>query len=260
MRSPWVDQCLRVGLALQCAGAVGSILVNGTPLNTMLFLDLGVSDALTRELDRGIACALLLAAISMMFAKGRSLFYAVAGWFALDALLVTYNGGTFAPPLETLGRTLRWIAPLAVVASMAGHGVRAQKLLAWGIALVFAAHGIEALMLHPRFVDYLIVTVDRATSLRMAQASAEAQLIAIGLIDVMLAILAIKRPSKAVFGYMAFWGIATALMRSVYYGPEIGWHHTLIRVLNGGAPLLLLLLTAEREMEEAWPEPSSSSR
>jgi hypothetical protein len=259
MRAPWVHRCLRVGLALQCAAAVGAILAVGTPLNTFLFLDLGVSDATARELDRGIACALVLAAISLPFAKGRALFYAVAAWFAIEAVLSGYNGGFFAASLAPFARAVRFLAPLALLAAMSGDDARAKKLLAWGSAFVFAAHGIEALLLNPRFIDFLIVTVDRVTSYRMAQSFAEAQLVLIGLVDLLLAILVIKRPSKAVWGYMAFWGIATALMRSVYYGPEIGWHHTLVRVLNGGAPLVLLMLAAEQEMEEAWPEPEPTS-
>jgi hypothetical protein len=256
---PWVHPLLRAALALQCAAAVGAILAGGTPLNTFLFLDLGISDATVRELDRGIAGALVLAAISVLFAKGRSLFYAVAAWFALEAVLSGYNGGFFAASLAPFARAVRYLAPLALIASMSGDDARAKQLLTWGTACVFAAHGLEALLLNPRFVDFLIVTVDRTSGYRMAQSFAEAQLILIGLVDVLLAILLIKRPSKAVWGYMAFWGIATALMRSVYYGPEIGWHHTLVRVLNGGAPLLLLMLASEQEMEEAWPEPAPTS-
>ena len=258
MRTSWAHQCLRAALALQCTASMGAILAGGTSLNTFLFLELGVSDATVRELDRGIACALVLAALSLSFVKGRSLLYAVAAWFLLDALISGSNGGFFAASLAPFARAVRWLTPIAMVALMSGDDARAKKLLTWGSAAVFAAHGIEALLLNPRFIDFLIVSIDRATSYRITQSFAEAQLILIGLIDVLLAILVIKRPSKAVWGYMAFWGIATALMRSVYYGPEIGWHHTLVRVLNGGAPLVLLMLAAEQEMEEAWPEPTSS--
>jgi hypothetical protein len=55
---------------------------------------------------------------------------------------------------------------------------------------------------------------------------------------------------------MAFWGLATALMRTIFFGPELGWHHTVVRALNGGAPLLLMMMMRQ-PMPRAVSEESS---
>ena len=253
---------------MQCAGAAGAILGSGSSIGTFLFLEVGLSDPTSRMIDRGIACGLLIAALAVLFAKRRALFFAAAAWFAVEAVMAGYLGGFFAATLSPFARAIRYLAPLAIAAMITGDEKRAEKLLVAGSAFVFAAHGIEALLLNPRFVDFLIVTIDRAAHFRMSQTSAEAWLFAIGAVDVALALLVVLRPSRTVLGYMAFWGFATAIMRTVYFGPEIGWHHTLIRALNGAAPLALLL-GMRRPVEEAvplgtgmgqtWPEPTSTS-
>ena len=249
---PWVHGAVRVALSIQCAAAAGAVLNSGSALNTFLFHDLHIADPILRELDRGVACALVLAAISCVFARGKGLFVAIAAWFLLESLLSAYNGGYFAAPLAPFSRAVRYLAPLALIALLDEEEKRAVRLLAWGSALVFAAHGIEAVLANPRFVDFLIVTVDRVSGMRMSQSAAEVELLLIGLVDLGLAILVIKRPCRSVWIYMAFWGFTTAVMRSIYYGPEIGWHHTLVRIFNGGAPLLLLQGRTDR-----WLEPSS---
>lgn len=268
MRLPWLENLLRLALALQCVAAAGSILATGSPFGTFMFLDLGLSDPTTRALDRGIACALAMAAAAVLVSRRRALFFALTTWFALESVLAAHNGGFFAASLAPFARAIRYLAPLALAAMLTDEPARAKRLLTWGTAYVFAAHGVEALLLNPRFVDFLIVSVDRATGVRMLQSVAEYHLYAIGVVDVALAVLVIYRPGKAVWGYMAFWGLATALMRTVYYGPEIGWHHTLIRVLNGAAPLALLLaarspapapVAEETGMGQTWPEPTPPS-
>ncbi len=206
-----VFSTLRAGVVLTCVGAAGGFVASGQPV---------------------LACAALLGAIAALGAKRAWIFVLIAIAFAIDALLA---GSPF-------DRAIRYVGPLAMAALLAGDSKRANQLLTWGSAIVFATHGIEALTLDPKFIDYLVVTIDKVTGFRMAQSAAELHLYAIGTIDVILAVLVVLRPSKAVWGYMAFWGISTAVMRSIYFGPVEGWHLTLIRALNGGAPLALLVM------------------
>ena len=205
--------------------------------------------------DRAFACGLVLAAIAVPFAKHRALFVVIAAWFAVEAIVSGYAGGIFAGTIAPFARAIRWMAPLAIAASIAGDDLRAQRLLTYGTSAVFAGHGLEAMLLNPKFVDYLTVTLEKVAGLSIPLSLAQVALLAIGLVDVSLAILLMRRPSRAVLGYMAFWGLATALMRSVFFGPELGWHHTIVRTLNGGAPLLLLLM--RQPMPRAVSEESS---
>src|SRR5688500_8201945 len=166
---------LRAGLALQCAGAAGAAAAGSL-------------------IDRASACALVLASISVLFAKHRAFFLALSAWFAIDALLA----------LSPFGFAIRWLAPLAMIASLSGDEERARKLPIYGAAAVFAARGLEALMLKPRFLDYLIVTLDRIAGFSLSPSLARAALIAIGILDVSLAVMLVRRPGPAVLGYMAF--------------------------------------------------------
>jgi hypothetical protein len=233
-----LEPCLRAFLAIQCLGAAGAIIGPG------------------RVVDRGLALLLVLAGISVLLARRRALFFAVAGWFAIETLVSGFGGGLFAAALSPFARAIRYLTPLAIAALIVNDETRAQKLLRYGTAAVFAGHGVEALLLNPSFIDYLVVTADRLAELTIPLSLAQVLLFAIGVADVSLAVILIRRPGRAVLGYMAFWGVATALMRSVYFGPELGWPHTLVRVLNGGAPLMLLL-AAHQPAAKQVPEESS---
>jgi hypothetical protein len=232
-----LERWLRIGLTIQCVGSAGAIVAAG---NTI---------------ERGIACAVVLAGIAALFAKGRALFIAVAVWFAVETVMSGYSGGLFAGAVAPFARAIRYLAPLAIVVLMQGDETRAHKLLIYATSAVFAAHGLEALVLNPKFIDYLVVTIDALLAFQLPRPTAKVMLFAIGLVDVGLAVLLARTRSRLVLAYMAFWGVTTALMRSVFYGPELGWHHSVVRVLNGGAPLLLLL--APQAMDRAVREEAS---
>lgn len=247
-----VEWVLRSAIALQCVGAAKGVLASGSPIGSFFFLDLHLPESVTTVFDQGVACGLLLLALVALFLPRRPALYLLAGWFLIESLATAYMGGHFAAEIAPFARAVRYAAPVALVALTAADLERAKRMLTYGAAAVFAAHGIEALLLNPQFLDYLIVSVDRTTGFRMTQAVAEYHVYAIGLVDVLLAVLAVRRPSRLVLGYMAFWGFTTAGMRMLYYGPEAGYHHALIRSLNGAAPLLLLFA---RRIDTEAPQP-----
>lgn len=236
-----LDGCLRAAVAFQCVGAARSVFLAGSPIGSYFFLDLRLPEWVSTTFDRGVACGLLVMALTALVWPRRAVMYCLAGWFLVESIMAAYMGGHFAAEIAPLARSIRYLAPLALLAVASPDLARAKKLLTYGAAAVFTAHGIEALLLNPQFIDYLIVTCDRTTGFRMSQPAAEYGLYWIGIVDVLLAVLAVLRPSRPVLGYMAFWGFATAGMRIIYFGPEAGYHHTLIRSLNGAAPLLLLM-------------------
>jgi hypothetical protein len=230
---------LRIALALQCAGAA------------RLALGEGIVADLT-------ATAFLIGITVALFAPVRTMLVALAVLFAGDAIAATLHAGG---ELSVFGRAVRYVAPAAMILWSSGQGDRARRFLALGIAAVFASHGLEAIAAKPQFVDYLVVTVGEVAGAHMTPAAATAVLLAIGLADVVLAILAVARPSRKVLGYMAFWGFATALMRVVYFGWDAGYGHALVRAMNGAAPLFLLVTSAPRmlvavsaERSDRWLE------
>ena len=157
--------------------------------------------------------------------------------------MVSLMAGEGYARLAPLSQAVRYGGPIALLYFGASSGTRARRILGWAACAVFIAHGFEALTLRPQFVDYLQVTFARAAHLTISVSTAHTLLLAIGAADVFVALLVLFRPTRPVLAYMAGWGFLTAAMRLVYYGPADGLGPALVRSLNGGAPLVLLLAT-----------------
>jgi hypothetical protein len=161
----------------------------------------------------------------------------------LFAALAATAIGTWVPWLTPGAHATRYMAPLALIAlSVPPPRERmAEWVLRAAASATFLCHGIEALLAHSQFIDY-IITGGQRLGIEFAESSARAMLFVIGVVDVAVAaaILLPKR-LRAVAAWMAAWGLTTAVMRTVYLGWG-AWPETLIRVTNGAVPLTLLLL------------------
>ncbi len=116
-----------------------------------------------------------------------------------------------------------------------------MQILRWAIAVVFLAHGVEACQLNPKFLDLLINATQRLFGLDLSQSTAEQCLVAIGVVDIVLAIICVSYRSLTVLCWMAFWGAATAGSRIVANGWEMQWHESLARISHFGIPLAVVL-------------------
>ncbi|MDO8560766.1 MAG: hypothetical protein Q7R91_00955 [bacterium] len=116
-------------------------------------------------------------------------------------------------------KLVEWILRIAVAGEFIGHGMLAiqgkKDWIGW-----FATFGVT----------------DAALATQL--------LLAIGVLDIAMAILVLIKPVRLVLLWMAFWGFWTALIRPLV---GIGWLDFIERWTNWGAPLALLFLIG-------WPK------
>ena len=242
--------CLRITVAGQCLAAARNALFAGSEVNGWLFMVAEVPESVARLTDQVAAGLLLAVAASALLRPIRSLLLFNAAWMAAIAAAVFANPGATVDWLAPTAHGVRFAAPLALALltgpgaeGLSGGSARAKAAL-WvlllGAAATFVAHGIEALEHYGRFVDLIIGSAKRWLDWSISQDLAEKLLTAIGVQDLILAALLLSRRWRWVAGWMAVWGLCTALSRVTAMGPG-SWHQTLIRSANGGVPLALFL-------------------
>lgn len=240
---------LRVIVALQCLGAAWAGYAGTSPVGETLFFDLGVPEALTIAIEQAVIVGLIGAAACVLTTRNRVVPLLVAGWFVLLALGHWHRSGSPYADWTMLAHATRYLAPVAlalVLPAARGAGQWASDrtvrwLLRGAVASVFFAHGMEALLLKPRFIDYLVVASHRLFDYELAQATAKQMLYVIGAVDVVVAAgVLFVRQNRWLLAWLAFWGGLTAFSRIVFGGLDVG-HMTLIRAANGGLPLALLV-------------------
>ena len=109
---------------------------------------------------------------------------------------------------------------------------RIEWTLRLAVAGEFAGHGAFALQGKPQWIGWIqqVLPVDPQTAGQL--------LFAIGLLDLVVALLVLVRPLRPVLVWAAFWGFATALIRPIV--GESFWDF-IERWANWGAPLALYL-------------------
>lgn len=260
---------LRVVVAVMLIGAGRTVQLDASPITHLWAQSSGVPVADLAALDQVAAWMLYIsAAVALWVPRGGAWGLALGPalvwltlWPAARVLLATDFAYGLAP--LTQGNRVLAVLALAVMCRpppSADPDPWGQRLLRWGVVAVFASHGIEALLQHPRFIDYLMVSTARLTGVVMSREAAQAGVAIIGLVDVAVAGLVAARPTRAVLGWACVWGFSTALMRLVYFGPVFGAHHCAVRAANGGGALVLLLALRQRRSAGAQSAVTSRSR
>ncbi len=108
----------------------------------------------------------------------------------------------------------------------------------------FLGHGVFALQLKPRFLEMITAATG------IGGAWANNLLIAIGSMDILVAVLALVYPLRLMLMWAAFWGFATALARPIAGDPI--WDFV-ERWANWGVPLALLYVRGfPRKLKELF--------
>lgn len=124
----------------------------------------------------------------------------------------------------TISKITEWVLRIAVTGEFAGHGVFAlQGKQAW-IGWIQQLTGADAVL---------------ATQL----------LFLVGVMDLLVALVVLLKPIRAVLLWAAFWGFWTALVRPLVGEPI--WDF-IERWANWGAPLALLLLLGLPKTLKEW--------
>ncbi len=247
-----------------------------TPIFEVLLFNCGWPETAVTDIESGsawcqfaIAAALLSACgclWSDRFARGTIAvvpILALAGsWQVLLAVAAWQRDENFRPgrswgPVEDwLGNwqvfgevAVRMAAPLAALwlltlspaePELEQPTERPLWLLRWAAAITFAVHGYEALRSNSRFVDLLLSADQRFLSGALSEHVSRQILLPIGVIDLALAVAILVGRWRPIAGYMAVWGLITALSRTVHSGWDGLWE-TLIRAPNCGVPLAICL-------------------
>lgn len=249
----WLLRLAVLGYAVGILSAVLGKL--GSGLGTYFFLEVGYTHLEVAPVERMAAYALLGLAIALVIRPHWLLVLPIALLVTLEAVAHHFNGGFPFAEWVIYAHALRFGAPWALLVLLfaplgrwLGPGWHLHAtgwVLRIAIATVFAIHGIEAIMQHPRFIDYIIGTTHNFTGHYLSESTTVAIMRVIGVVDLVVAALVIIKPHPAVLYWMAFWGLITALSRVTTFG--LGHHHeVLVRTAHFLAPIALLFILRAR--------------
>lgn len=187
--------------------------------------------------------------------------------FISEAYFSLVLGGAFASELSLMAQFARYSWPLILVFSISGENRwfssinrQARFFLQLAIGMTFIAHGLEALNLAPKFIDFLVIGWHSFFSLSLSQGQAEFLLRGIGVIDVLLGIWVVFKPQLGILIYMGIWGFATAYMRIVF-SAWLGVPDFLIRTAHWALPIIIAIslsprISLKKAEMSAQPEPA----
>lgn len=263
--------CLRVVVVVQCFGLGARYLFSSLETESdvygWLYFDCDWPESIAQSIDNmgalttlfagGILC---LNGLLLRKSPSDSSWTRIAGWMdraaavwiAIWMLLIAaahmMRAAVFAE-LSLFEHAVRYIAPLALAVG-GGMGVAscvssartriAVILLAVAASLTFAAHGYKAYECYAPFIDLILLSDMQWTEAGITQATAEKLLVAIGIADILVALVLLVFRSRFAAFYMVVWGLVTAASRMTALGLE-AWPETLIRIANGGVPIVILI-------------------
>ena len=243
---------IRVLIFLQCTGLAAISILDGTSLGTYLYLYGNLAESLSYALNYGIAGTLSLVAIFSIYKVRPLALFTMALIFGLESLFKTILGGSFASDLTLAAHMVRFSWPLlfglVILFDGSWHSLRRRDVLFFFrlfIAVTFFVHGVEALMMHPKFIDFIIVTNKKLEFLPATEAFARQALIGIGIVDLLVAVILVFKPVRWVLAYMVFWGALTASIRYVYADTQ-GIPDVMIRAPHYCVPMLIWILSKYR--------------
>lgn len=256
---------LRLGVFIQCVGLYWIAIGKGSALNGLFFLSLDWSEPTAQLIDRGGAMLVTAAAAAALWwPRAWGLYALIAAWMTFVAAASWHQGGAPFSDWSMLAWAIRIAAP--AIAALWGRGLelslRAQWIARAAIAATFALHGVEALSMHPGFVDLVIGAGQRFFHVWWEQHAVQRLLGVIGVVDLVVAALLLcgKRWRWLVM-YMALWGFVTALSRVVESG-SIGFGETMLRCCHGALPLALWWLwrpqSSPQEQRDTIPHEAPS--
>lgn len=250
---------LRLSVAASCIGYGIYQLRFGSPIGEYLFNERDWSEEAMLTLENVSAAAFIGAGLLTLWVVWWPVLVALSLWLLVWTLCTWRLGGQFGSELTPMADATRYLAPLALgvlaAAAQSSSGARvraAEWLLRIMLAATFVGHGLEALRLHPIFLDYLIGAASHLLDWRMSQQAAEVTLRLIGVTDLALAVAIVSRRWRTIAGYMALWAAITALSRIVHNGWP-AYPHTLIRAAHVGAALALWFYWSAQQRAASLP-------
>ncbi len=119
----------------------------------------------------------------------------------------------------------------------------AMWVLRIAVAGEFIGHGVFAIQGKEQWIGWMqqMLNVDLATATQL--------LVYVGYMDILVALIVLLKPIRAVVLWAALWGLWTALVRPLTGGD---WWDFVERWANWGAPLALLYLMGMPSKAKEW--------
>lgn len=242
------DWLLRAAIVLFALGLARAMFTRvGSSIGSIALLHWEVPHSTILLAEKLGSAVVLAAALSLLVRPTVVALLAVAVPVLVEALAGVRAGGFHFYELTPYAHALRYVAPLALIPLIASAGFFGEaevrrKTSAWllrvAIATVFVVHGYEAWKLHPFFTDFVLTAAEGLFGMEMEESTATSILKTIAVVDFIVAIWLLVKPSWPLLGWLAFWGLVTALARPVTLGfasyPEV-----LLRASHVIAPIAL---------------------
>jgi hypothetical protein len=229
------DWLLRLAILAHALGVAVAIFTrSGSVLGDIALMNYDVGHATIFFWERLVASLLLVAALSLLAFPTVVALVVIGAIIALEACAAQRAGGFPFAEYTPLAMALRYLTPLALVPLVVAERIAAPGrwramtaswILRVAVAIVFCIHGLEAIWLHPGFIDLIIGSARNALNLAVSETTAAQMLRVIGIVDLVVAILILVHPWKPLLGWICFWGLITALARPLAHGlgayPEV---------------------------------------
>ena len=229
---------------------------NSTPLNSVLFLNLNFSDTFAGVFDKFSALLLVLSFGLFLITRAASLLLIPALYALALPLSTMILHSSFAYEYALLAGAARFGLPLVLYLHFRSPekdwNVNKRFLIRLFVGLTFIGHGIEALMEHPKFIDFLIEGFAVIFGHELSEASAIHMLTLIGAADIVFAISGLLKPRVTVYCWMASWGLITAVCRLMYFQWD-GVFPMLLRSSHWALPAAAVwAILEQRKVSEPW--------
>lgn len=242
------QQRLLAGATSFVALGTAMLLRSGTALGSRLFMNEELAHEQSRSVEITLAWLLLACIPAVWFTRTRAIAASVVLLLVTVLAWATQDQGGYPYSAWAIpAQAMRIAAPLALLvisfrSAMPNRTPTLESIGLWIVRLatvtVFAVHGTEALRAHPWFVDLTITSIRELLDIRWTQSTAERLLTVVGLIDIAAALALLFTRSRAVILWMAQWGLFTALLRVIAYGPgTLG--EVIVRLPHALLPLVL---------------------
>lgn len=228
---------------------------NSSSLNSVIFLLLDQSDSFSVVFDQISAVFLLLSFVLFLITRIAS-FLLVPVLYAIAMPVCTMLlHSSFAYEYALLTHASRIGLPLILYLFYRGEKVWSfdkRFLIRLMVGLTFIGHGIEALMEHPKFIDFLIEGFSMLFGYDLSEGAAIQLLTLIGATDIVLAISGLLKPRVWIYSWMAAWGFVTAVCRVMYFEWE-GVFPMLVRSAHWALPAIAVWAILEkRKVSHPW--------
>lgn len=237
---------LRAAVFLALVGLTAAVFSRaGTAMGGVALMDWGIPHPRIALWERIIAFSLLLLGASLLVWPTAVAALLIALCIAAEAVAAKSFGGYPFSEWALYAQGLRYLVPLALAVYLLPRHwfprgqwrlLATMWLLRAGLAMVFAVHGLEALLRHPGFIDLLIGTSGNILGYRLTETAAVQMLKVIGVIDLLVAVGILVGRWRPLLAWLCLWSTVTAASRMTALGlgsyPEF-----LVRAAHIAAPL-----------------------